>query len=1059
MRDQWLSRVRSRFADDAGPYALLEDAALVEVVELVASTTQISDIAETCHVVGWLHWYRAAAFADNQARSEIHTAIPLFMLVRASGAPFSLPKAPAGAFPELPDLTVLGELWEQAFVLLEPWMAAGADPHFLELVVRLARNAVAGARPGHPQRVSRLSFLNAAAQRLFEQNGNVAALDEAIAAGRSAMSEAAGDDPNLAGYLTHLADSLRVLFERDGDVAVLREAVAIGRQAVRALGDDHDRRYLPLTSLGTALLLLYRRVGAVALLDEAVEACRAAAAAAPEGIAASAVLANYSAVLQDRIERTGDQSTLNEALAVTRRAVSAAPDGSPMRLSCLYNLANLLQAQFERSGDVRALDEAIEVMRFVVDATPPEHPDAPLHGGLLGRQLRVRFELTGYSGALDEAIFYGHQGVAATPADHVNRLPYLNNLAVALKTRAQQTGDLDDLRQVIELNRLAARTAVGVGAYEALTLSNLTSALGQYAEYTGDSALLEEAIAIGRAAVGAAAEDHSRRAVCEINLARVLAAHNSLDEAIGLLAAAALRPTAQPSIRVEAAQGWGRLGMRNRQVERALQGYTVAVELLPQLATRGLSRADASRWLVEYSELASDAAACALEAGRPDRAIELLEHGRGVLLAQALEARSDLTELREVDAELADRFEFLCGCLDSVADDETPDRRREQAVELEALLARIRSLPGQELFLLPPDAAALTAQAHDGPIVLVNVSRYRSDAIIVTTGGVLVRELPDLDPGSVAGQQTAMRDALNVRHGPTAAELTMLETLAWLWDKVAGPVLERLSMLGAEPWPRIWWIPCGPLAALPLHAAGHHLDESGPGRRTVLDRAVSSYTPTVRTLAHSRARTMPVRSNPPRMLAVVMPGTPQAPDLPGARQEFRQLSRLFPAIEGLVGPAATRDAVLSRLPSSPWVHFACHATTDPDDPSNNQLLVHDHASHPLRVVDMSSLNMAGTEFAYLSACSTAVTAAKLANESIHVVSACQLAGYPHVVGTLWEIDDSFATTVAERVYEDLAAGGFDAAQAGTCLHRAVRLTRDRYPRNPILWAAYIHAGP
>jgi CHAT domain-containing protein len=190
-----------------------------------------------------------------------------------------------------------------------------------------------------------------------------------------------------------------------------------------------------------------------------------------------------------------------------------------------------------------------------------------------------------------------------------------------------------------------------------------------------------------------------------------------------------------------------------------------------------------------------------------------------------------------------------------------------------------------------------------------------------------------------------------------------------------------------------------------------------------------------------------------------MPQTPQSSDLPGARKEFEQLSRLFPAIEGLVGPTATRDAVLSRLPSSPWVHFACHAASDSDDPSNSRLLVHDHASHPLRVVEMSRLNLAGTEFAYLSACNTAVTAASLANESIHIVSACQLAGYPHVVGTLWEINDLFATNIAKRVYEDLAAGGFDASRSGTCLHRAVRLTRDRYPSNPTLWAAYIHAGP
>jgi tetratricopeptide (TPR) repeat protein len=1065
MRGQWLSALRARLADEAGPYAVLDDSALGEAAELVAATTRPSDIPETCHIVGWLHMRRAMALADERATSEIHTAVPLFMLVHGSGAELPVPEMFADAFANVPDFSTAppDELWEWVFHSFTPWLQTGADPHFLELAARFARNAVAGARRGDPRRASRLSFLNAAAQRIFEHTGNLVVLEEAIAAGRAAVAEADADNPNLAGHLTHLADSLRTLFERTGDVAVLREAVDFGRRAVRTTAANNDQRYVPMTALGSALRLLYRRTGAMALLDEAAEVSRAAVDAIPDGLAMPAILlANHSAVLHDQIARTGDQAVLNEAIAVTRRAADAAPEGTPLLLSCLYNLANLLQAQFERSGDVRALDESIDVARAVVRATPPQHPDAPLHQGLLVRQLRARFEVAGDTSALDEAISLGHQGVNATPADHSNRAQFLTNLAVALQTRAEHTGDLDELRQAIELKRLAAHTAFG-GVHEAHTLSNLTTSLSSYFRRTGDVAALEEAIAIGRAAVAAAPEDHSDRASCEINLASVLDMHGSVAEAIGLLEAAAKRTAARPSTRVEAAQSWGRLAMAAGRVDHALRGYATAVELLPRVATRGLSRADASRWLVRYSELASDAAACALSAGRPERAIELLELGRGVLLAQAIEARSDLTALREADAELADSFEYLCAQLDPVAAEETPDRHREQALELEALIADIRALPGHDRFLLPPDAATLAAQAHDGPIVVVNVSKHRSDAIMVTTAGVLAQELPDLDLKAVTDRQAAMRDALSLRRlsgdAPQQAERAMLDTLAWLWDTIARPVLDRLGLIGDEPMPRLWWIPCGPLAAFPLHAAGHHLDEPGRSRRTALDRAVSSYTPTIRALAHARTRRAPTRSRPPRLLAVVMPQTPHESALPGAREEFEQLSRLFPAVEGLVGPAATHDAVLSRLPSSPWAHFACHAMSDPDDPSNSQLLVHDHLRHPLRVVEISRLNLANTEFAYLSACSTAVTAPDLANESIHVVSACQLAGYPHVVGTLWEISDWFATTIAERVYADLAAGGFDASRAATCLHRAVRLTRDHHPRNPTLWAAYIHAGP
>lgn len=46
------------------------------------------------------------------------------------------------------------------------------------------------------------------------------------------------------------------------------------------------------------------------------------------------------------------------------------------------------------------------------------------------------------------------------------------------------------------------------------------------------------------------------------------------------------------------------------------------------------------------------------------------------------------------------------------------------ADELDAVTDRIRALPGMERFLRPPLLTDLTAQAHEGPIVYVNVSFY-----------------------------------------------------------------------------------------------------------------------------------------------------------------------------------------------------------------------------------------------------------------------------------------------------------------------------------------------
>ena len=46
---------------------------------------------------------------------------------------------------------------------------------------------------------------------------------------------------------------------------------------------------------------------------------------------------------------------------------------------------------------------------------------------------------------------------------------------------------------------------------------------------------------------------------------------------------------------------------------------------------------------------------------------------------------------------------------------------------------------------------------------------------------------------------------------------------------------------------------------------------------------------------------------------------------------------------------------------------------------------------------------------------TASTAPQLADETIHITGAFQLAGFPHVIGTLWPVDDLAARRIATDV--------------------------------------------
>jgi CHAT domain-containing protein len=165
---------------------------------------------------------------------------------------------------------------------------------------------------------------------------------------------------------------------------------------------------------------------------------------------------------------------------------------------------------------------------------------------------------------------------------------------------------------------------------------------------------------------------------------------------------------------------------------------------------------------------------------------------------------------------------------------------------------------------------------------------------------------------------------------------------------------------------------------------------------------------------------------------------------------------------GSPGHLPTKANVLAQLPGCAIAHFACHGATNPADPSQSRLLLRDHAIDPLTVASLAPVNLSRARLAYLSACQTAaiVPTDRLVDEAIHLATAFQLAGFPGVVGTLWEITEPTAADLAATFYAGLHTGhgALDTGRAATALHHAVRARRDRHPARPFLWAGYLHAG-
>jgi hypothetical protein len=439
---------------------------------------------------------------------------------------------------------------------------------------------------------------------------------------------------------------------------------------------------------------------------------------------------------------------------------------------------------------------------------------------------------------------------------------------------------------------------------------------------------------------------------------------------------------------------------------RAVRAFRQAVELLPAVAAQELDRGDREQGLADFASLASDAAAAALHCGEAGQAVAALECGRGVLSAQALDLRST------------------------------------------------RDQPGFRDFLRPPTAEQVLAQAGAGPVVLLNVSAYRSDALILSGGTIRVQPLPAATPDALQARTVAFLQALAIAGDPGAdqdqqeqAEATLLETLEWLWNAIARPVLE-VAVPEGSPRARLWWVPTGLLSLLPLHAAGR-VSRGGLSGQSVWDRAVSSYAPTVRALGEARQRRSAGQAGP--TLVVAVPSAPGAADLPAARAEGETVRTLSPRGDLLAGPAATRDHLLARLPEYASFHFAGHAVGDLLDPSASALFLHDR---PVTVGDIARLRLTEADLAFLSACQTATPGVTLIDEAITIASACQLAGFRHVIATLWPVRDQVAASVAGQFWRARPGTGTAAG-----VHKVAGDLRLRFPDHPSIWAAYVHVGP
>ncbi|MEU0216593.1 CHAT domain-containing protein [Streptomyces sp. NPDC006265] len=1034
---------------------VLEPRAVEQVAELTAllasPNISVRVSIDIRYLLGWMHYYRSEALPpgddvqDRNAALEMLT--PIFVSHPEETAPMPkelLPALAARAAPAAIDLIRRAE--------------ESSDPEAHDTAVGLWRrmaDAIPEVNPAYPAVQSNLGF---ALRSRFARLGQRQDLEDAIQADRAAVDATGSQDPDRALRLSNFGAMLGIRFEEFGERQDLDDAITVLRLAAEvdaSAPQDSNRTTNILANLGHLRRTRLERFGNWRDIDDAITSLRAAEAVGatiPEDPDRNAeIISDLAYLLSVRHVRMGGRRDLDEAIGLIRAALSATPAEAPKRLAHLSALETMLGLRFARYSAPEDLDDAIETGRELLDSAPSDSGYRTLNSTNLGTSLLYRFGQREEKKDLDQAINLLHRALELRTADAFQAANILSNIGLALRIRFEHFGDPEDLEKAVSVLRTATRLVPAEDPDSAALLFNLGTALEVRHKSQGAVADLQDA---------------ASQYVSAANVER-----------------------ARPKTRIQAAQAAAMLNAQ-RDPHEMSEVLETAVRLLPEVASPRIESGDQHYTLGLFAGLASDAAALALsdtqipESQRPARALRLLETGRAVLLSQALDVRSDITDLRERRPQLAQRYVELRDLLDL-----PPDAGIDRHVvvgNFSDVLEEIRSLPGFESFARMPDMEELLPQAASGPVVSFSVSSFRSDALLMGASGITSVNLPLLDINTLKGQVRSFHEALGETGDASAsfsdrkrAQGVVREILVWLWEAAAEPVLDALGYSGppSGDWPQVWWATGGLLGLLPLHAAGHH----GPGfaGQSVMDRVVSSYTPTIRALDYARqqyttASQAPATTGDARSLVVAMPTTPGQRALPYAATEAVLLAGRLPSPVLLVEPdsysadsadespseAPTLSAVLGELPHCAIAHFACHGAHDTADPSRSYLLLHDHATAPLTIASLAPVRLERARLAYLSACRTAFHGAELYDEAVHLAAAFQLAGFPHVVAALWEIYDPTAIAIAESFYDYIRTSGAEVEpnRAAEALHHAIRALRDECPNLPSLWAAYIHAG-
>jgi len=790
-----------------------------------------------------------------------------------------------------------------------------------------------------------------------------------------------------------------------------------------------------------------------------------------------------------RFKQRGNVDDIDESIHLRREAVSLCPEVHSHYDSYLNNLALSLLTRFDHQGKPNDLDEAISLYEEALHLCPVGKESRDVSLDNLGGALVTRFKKYGDIDDITGAISLHREALKLHPPGHPRRDATLNKLALALKNRYDLLHVSKDIYEAIDHYRECLQLVQHDHPVHHVALFSLSSALCSRFTHTLKNEDVEEAIDLCQKSLAILPSLHPERYysylwLTNAYLPRYQIQHNPADLSLAVenFRLASGHPTQGFPHRIQTALHWV-TAAESHQHDSALEAYQVCLELFDSHAmTRSsiTSRREAATAFHSAHSLPVDAASCAIRRGSLQRAVELMEQGRGQQWSLASRLKTPVEDLESTNSKLAHNYLELskrvsnaaqssATVTDRAAADRAATEYRRLTRQWEAVVAEIRDIRAFSRFLLPPLYEDLQTAARQGPVIILIASQYSCSAIIIPTSGephhVPLSSVTLADLKTLKNRFTrAIRHAS--RMNPRESRTDLIVLLRTIWDEIMLPIVKVLEyVLELKHRSRIWLCPTAAFTSIPLHAANPcqtKADRSGK-EPCLEDLYICSYTPTLSALV--RSRQMMKKRVPPSFVAIGQgqPGAGKGKALLTVDSELELVHKLVPVTANrttISGDAATRTGALEALERNTWVHLACHGKQDPTQPYNSHFVMRDEH---LTLLDIMEKDIPHAEFAFLSACHTAVGDEKTPDEVIHLAAGLQFSGFKSVIGTLWEVDDGVAKHIVEAFYKymfmDLKDGAgvvMDCSKAAWALNCATHAVKTKVPLEQRI--VFIHIG-